>query len=665
MTGVTRLARTSVLILLLLGGLSPVPAFAAGPPWYFYNQCTGGGRYDYEIKVSGTIVPTNGIWWVATVDTVDGDKIYGTTPAGAPGPCGYPKFQGTKDTHPDDLQGLMQGVPDGSYAIADNNSLSTDAFDPSSGYGNPAYHFFHIKNGLVYMDTEPNSTTTTATTTTTTPPSVHNDVVWASTSAQPNELRVYTPSFPNPWFGGTALNPSVKLGTWDKPDFTATASTTVHIWSRWNGVSSNILDVVLRTSKGGDPFFGSAYATTTAEFITPNNDSYYRLGVTATSALEEYVIPARIGETLHQGDEVWALLAPSYASYGADHWVGSNGSMPYMEICEGPCDTPTTIPPPPSGPSSVLFLPGIESSRLYKPRAFCVVTSLTDCVDQLWEPNIDGDVQNLFMNPDGTSIRSDIYTKDVVDSYLGSGNTDIYKSFSTFMDSEVAAHKVATWKAAPYDWRYAIDTVVNGGTLSNGKVSYAGIATSSYLVNQVLALASSSPAGKVTIIAHSNGGLVAKLLVNKLKDMGKGDLVDKIVFVGVPQLGTPKAIPSILHGYEQANAHGLVTRLSTARELAKNSPGAYTLLPSESYTNKVATPTVLFDQDSITTAGFRSYYGISLDSQSELENFLTGALDQRPQPVSFSDTDTPIKISSTLLTHAKGIETTLDRKSVV
>lgn len=327
--------------------------------------------------------------------------------------------------------------------------------------------------------------------------------------------------------------------------------------------------------------------------------------------------------------------------------------------CSGGFSTTTTPTTTPSGPSSVLFLPGIESSRLYKPRALCIPTPLTDCADQLWEPNIDADVQDLFMNPDGTSVRSDIYTKDVVDSYSGTGNTDVYKSFSTFMDSEVTAHKVAAWKAAPYDWRYGIDTVVNGGVSSEGHISYSGTATSSYLVNQVLILASSSPAGKVTIIAHSNGGLVAKLLVNKLKEMGRGDLIDKIVFVAVPQLGTPKAIPSILHGYEQANAHGLVTRLATARELARNSPGAYTLLPSESYTSKVATPTVLFDPNSITTAGFRSYYGTALDSQSELENFLTGSLDQRPQPVSFSDTDTPIRVSSALLTHAKEIETTL------
>jgi pimeloyl-ACP methyl ester carboxylesterase len=106
-------------------------------------------------------------------------------------------------------------------------------------------------------------------------------------------------------------------------------------------------------------------------------------------------------------------------------------------------------------------------------------------------------------------VRPDIYTKDVVDSYTGLGNTDIYKTFSTFMDAEVASHKVADWKAAPYDWRLGLDAVVNGGVSDSGHISYTDTATSSYMVNQVLALASSSPNHKVTIVAHSNGGLIA------------------------------------------------------------------------------------------------------------------------------------------------------------
>ena len=43
--------------------------------------------------------------------------------------------------------------------------------------------------------------------------------------------------------------------------------------------------------------------------------------------------------------------------------------------------------------SNVLFLPGVQASRLYRPRgASCIV----NCEDQLWEPDADSDVQDLF-----------------------------------------------------------------------------------------------------------------------------------------------------------------------------------------------------------------------------------------------------------------------------
>jgi pimeloyl-ACP methyl ester carboxylesterase len=648
MTGVTRLARTSILILLLTGVLSPVPVFASGPPWYFYNQCTSGGRYDYQIHVSGTIVPSNGIWWVSTVDTIDGDKVYGSTPAGAPGPCGYPKFQGTNASHPDDLQGLMQGVPDGNYVVADNNSISSDGYDPSSGYGNPAYYFFHIKNGLVYMDGEPNGTTTV--TTPPPPPPVHNAVVWASTSAQPNELRIYTPNYPNPWFGGTAMNPSVKLGVWDKPDFTATASTTVHIWSRWNGSSANILDVTLRTSKGGDPFYGTGYATTTAEFITPYNDSYYRLGVTATSTLQEYVIPTRIGETIHQGDEVWVLLVPSYASYGADHWVGSNGAMPYMEICEGPCDASTT-PPAPTGPSSVLFLPGIESSRLYRP-------DYNGGTDKLWEPNIDADVQDLYLGSGGTGGRSDIYTKekDVIDT--DPTGKDIYKPFLNKMDGLKSAGTIADWEPIAYDWRLSLDEILSSGHDINGRIYYTGDlagTTTPYIIQELRRLASTSKSGKVTIVAHSNGGLVAKRLTEILGPTEASKLIDRIILVAVPQVGTPMAIVAGMHGYDQEHGGGLIESKNSARTFAKTSPMFYNLLPSQGYFTQVDNSVIYFDY---ALPEWISHYGGVVHSQERLDTFVTDTYQKTDAQT--GDINQPTQLDASLLTQANALHAHLD-----
>ncbi|MDB5187796.1 MAG: hypothetical protein JWO50_316 [Candidatus Kaiserbacteria bacterium] len=306
--------------------------------------------------------------------------------------------------------------------------------------------------------------------------------------------------------------------------------------------------------------------------------------------------------------------------------------------------------------SNVMFIPGIEASRLYKPRGQNCTGIITDCEDQLWEPNTDSDLVSLFMNSDGTSVRSDIYTKDILDSYPGA---DVYKTFEDTMDAEVASGTIREWKAAPYDWRLDLQQVVDRGVVTDGKISYTGAATSSYMIQTLLQLASSSKSGKVTIIAHSNGGLVAKLLINKLKAMGKENLIDNIVFVGVPQLGTPKAIASLLHGYDQTIGLGVIASQSTARTLALNVPAAYTLLPSAAYTSKVLTPTVIFDPQSITASTLRAHYGEKINTYSVLKDFVTGTSDNRIQPDP-KDTNSPSKGNFDLLSRAEVLHTILD-----
>ena len=75
----------------------------------------------------------------------------------------------------------------------------------------------------------------------------------------------------------------------------------------------------------------------------------------------------------------------------------------------------------------MLFLPGLEASRLYKP-------DYSGGVDNLWEPFGDGDAANLSMNLSGTSVRDDVYTRDVIGvAYMPSfGN--VYTSFISSMN---------------------------------------------------------------------------------------------------------------------------------------------------------------------------------------------------------------------------------------
>src|SRR3990167_7007640 len=213
-----------------------------------------------------------------------------------------------------------------------------------------------------------------------------------------------------------------------------------------------------------------------------------------------------------------------------------------------------------TGHSSIAFIPGIQASRLYRQQTF---------ENQLWEPNAPLDVDALNMNVDGTSQDSDIYTRDVIDEtnlVLPDDPTglvlsfNVYKNFMTSLDEEVSSRNIAAWKALPYDWRLPFEDVIKGGVeTGNGNISYLTPVTDTpYMIQQMESLAANSANGKVSIVTHSMGGLVAKTLLielERLKAEEANDLIDhidRLIMVAPPQLGTPKAIASLLHGDEQS-----------------------------------------------------------------------------------------------------------------
>lgn len=226
-----------------------------------------------------------------------------------------------------------------------------------------------------------------------------------------------------------------------------------------------------------------------------------------------------------------------------------------------------------TGTSNVLFLPGLMGSRLYKKDIF---------ENQLWEPNRNSDVKKLFLDATGKSILSNVYTRDIISkTNITQGILDqaIYKDFTVYMDALVKTKIINTWKAAPYDWRYSPDTILTQGIVTgDGKNN-----TTMNLVAEVVLLAKNSKSKKVTIITHSNGGLVGKQLMIELKKQKLDTLVDKIIFVAMPEYGTPQAVTSLLYGHEQSIAGGLILHAATAQDLGINMPSAYTLLPSSMY----------------------------------------------------------------------------------
>lgn len=353
-------------------------------------------------------------------------------------------------------------------------------------------------------------------------------------------------------------------------------------------------------------------------------------------------------------------------------------------------EMPTTTSPTPTCCSSVLFLPGLSGSELYKPGL------IGD--DQLWLPNIligtDDDVENLAFTPEGVSIRDDIYTREKSLIEKGYGIKPVYDGFPDFLDTLKENGIISDWGMVPYDWRLSIDDIISRGVLGNndssqGKdISYlTDPAGEPYIIAELQALTETSDTGKVIIIGHSMGGLVGKALIASLEDPANPyhDLYSKIeafVLVGTPQLGTPDTLLPMLHGADNPLS-GTLPGLSDAsyRYSARYMPSAYALLPSARYMSTVPAlyeDIVQFndDMDKLATTiekrdvegygsraldsvfDYRTTFGNVINTPTSLEDFLTGT-DGHPEPDK-NDTDHPTLLSVTQFDATKDFHDTLD-----
>src|SRR3989344_353937 len=297
--------------------------------------------------------------------------------------------------------------------------------------------------------------------------------------------------------------------------------------------------------------------------------------------------------------------------------------------------------------SNVLFLPGIEASRLYRPEI------VGDGEDKLWEPGISDDLSDLYTDSAGTSVRSDVYVKvgDVLDETPVGKN--IYKSFITEMD-ELEADGVIDWTAAAYDWRLSLDQILSRGKQEGDAISYLEATSTPYIIQELRQLAGTSKSGKVTIIAHSNGGLLAKRLTQTLGDEAS-ELIDRMILIASPQAGTPLAVAAGMHGYDQALAKGLVVSARSARAFATTSPMFYHLLPSERYFTYVDDPIISFDEE---LEDWIAKYGDVIHSGESLHNFLVdsyGRVDAKT-----GDINQPVQMHEGLLDGAEALHAELD-----
>lgn len=351
-----------------------------------------------------------------------------------------------------------------------------------------------------------------------------------------------------------------------------------------------------------DPVTGETVATRYYNVYYEAADNY--VPIVPTLALGTYTLVITdfsIYQTYRSiWDTIWHFIIPTaYAQFLENYTYTLTFTL-------------TEMPPEPTGASSVLFLPGIQASRLY-------LGDGNQVFNRIWEPSNNTDVRVLGLSPQGTSLV-DIRTNDVIDeASLELFGKNIYKGFMSVMDNFVEDEIIKDWTPFAYDWRYDVFDIARNGT------KYLD-GTTHNPVDEIIRLANTSYSGKVTIIAHSNGGLLAKAIMLELKDRGREDLIDTLVFIGTPQLGTPKAIGTVLHGYDQEALGGLIVDDGIAREVIRNLPGVYSLLPTEKYFEVSNNPVIYFD-NSVTTQPLRTGYGSAINSLGSFNAFMVGVGD--------------------------------------
>jgi len=283
----------------------------------------------------------------------------------------------------------------------------------------------------------------------------------------------------------------------------------------------------------------------------------------------------------------------------------------------------------PEGASSVLFLPGIQASRLY-------TDGVLGSENRLWEPNRNEDVRKLAMTEAGESIE-DVYTKDVMDEIFVFGN--VYKSFLKLLEALEEDEVIKEFLPFAYDWRYDVFVV------ATEPVVYPD-GEQKLLLEEIKRMAAESYTGKVTIVAHSNGGLVTKALLYEYGDTELADLVDKVVLVGTPQLGTPKAIGSMLHGLKQGTMLGIFLNPGVLRETTVTLPGAYGLLPSAKYFENYATDIITVD-NSLLTESVSSYGNLS-----SYTNFVDFLVDEKTTRNNITNISQPLALNTSIMNQA-------------
>lgn len=224
----------------------------------------------------------------------------------------------------------------------------------------------------------------------------------------------------------------------------------------------------------------------------------------------------------------------------------------------------------PTTKTPLIFIPGIMGSTLDNrngevwPNPKELILDRDDDSLRVLRLGYDGESPLETDNPDYTSIRVGGVLLGITAEVLGQKrDIDIYGSLFEYL-GERGYSSSATFFTFAYDWRK--DNAANADLLA------------AYIDD----IKTTLDVPKVNILAHSMGGLIARLYIS---DTGRAENVDTLVTLGTPYLGAPKSFDVLHYGHECMIKFKILCLLnsSTAKDMVQNMPAAYQLLPGPNY----------------------------------------------------------------------------------
>jgi|GEM_PF-6621483 hypothetical protein len=216
----------------------------------------------------------------------------------------------------------------------------------------------------------------------------------------------------------------------------------------------------------------------------------------------------------------------------------------------------------------VLFVPGILGTKIKDQNGNFIWVDLDRMINPLRLDSYSDDFMDPLSFDSNLLPRNNLSLDNVIksESYLHTTYNYTEGLINEFASQGYAENR--DFFTFPYDWRYGVS-----GKYPDGKTNR------DLLMLKIEELSEKSPTGRVDVIAHSLGGLVVKKYIMDMPDPKIG----KLVFVGVPNLGSPRSMLALLDGTD-LGIFGLNPQ--EFKKISQNLPVSYDLLPTKGYYTK-------------------------------------------------------------------------------